>query len=323
MQSRTNTTQRLLIAGLLAVPMTFTAGNVLAKTCSSGGCGGPGELEQAIAKIEAAAPTVSNADLQSAYDTIEQVAAEADKLNVGSSSKVRGGLKELAGKLEQRAADELKTAIDLYFDGYREESLAKFEELTQLTGLPTAKKAQQELDKEDDRVAWRLASEQAAKQIDGKQFGEARMPLNDMQRLARRTGYTAQTDAAIKKFTAQMLPEVEAAEKLIEQEQYLDAYTTLIEISRLTHARESTVAARKVMTKHARIDGMRLAKAEYEATDALAQTKTWYAQIAHPSPREQQQYQQKLESIANSYKGTNAALQAEQLLVSDNAQAAR
>lgn len=323
MQSQPSQTKRLLIAGLLAVPMTLTAGDVLAKSCSSGKCSGPNNLEQAIAKVEAAESTVTNADLQTAYDKIEQVASEADKLSAGSNSKVRGGLKELAGKLEQRAAGELEDAVDRYFEGYIEESLAKFEELSKLTGLPSARKAKQELDKEDDRIAWRLASEQAAKQIDTKQFGEARMPLNDMQRLARRTDYTDQTESAINKFTDQLLPEIEAAEKMIAQEQYLDAYATLLEISRLSHARESAIAARKVLAKNARLDGMQLAKAEYEATDALTDAKTWYAEIANPSTREQEKYQQKLQSIANSYKGTSAAAQAEQLLLSDNAQAAR
>jgi len=303
--------------------MSFTAGNALAQSCSTGGCGGPSELEQAIAKVEAAESTVSNADLQTAYDKIEQVAEQVDELNVGSSSKVRGGLKKLAGKLEERTATELEDAIELYFNGYHDEALAKFEELSELTGLPSAKKAQKELDKEEDRVAWRLASEQATKFIDGKQYADARMPLNDMQRLARRTGYTDQTDAQIEKFTEQLLPVVEAGEEMIEREQYVDAYAMLIEVSRLTHARESAIAARRVLGKNARIDGMRLAKAEYEATGALANAKDWYAEIVNPSDREQEQYQQRLQAIAKSFKGTSAAEQAEQMLLSDNAQAAR
>lgn len=323
MHSRSSLTKRLLIAGLLAVPMTFTAGDVLAKSCKSGGCGGPNNLEKAIAKVESAQSTVTNADLQTAYDKIEQVAEEADELSAGSNSKVRGGLKELASTLEKRAAAELGEAQDRYFDGYIEESLAKFEELSKLKGLPSARKAKQELEKENDRAAWRVASEQATEQIDGKQYGEARMPLNDMQRLARRTGYTDQTAAAIKKFGTQMLPEVAAGEKLIEQEQYVDAYTLLIEISRLSHARESAVAARKVLAKHASLEGMRQAKGEYEATDALTDAKQWFAETTNPSPREQQQFEQKLQSIANSYKGTTAAEQAEQMLLSDDAQAAR
>jgi hypothetical protein len=319
----TSLTKRLLIAGLLAVPMSLTAGDVLAQTCKNGSCGGPNNLEKAIAKVEGAESVVTNADLETAYDKIETVAEEVDDLNAGSNSKVRGGLKELASKLEQRVAAELKDAQDRYFDGYIDESLAKFQELSELTGLPSAKKAKQELDKEDDRVAWRTASEQATKQIDSKQFGEARMPLNDMQRLARRTGYTDQTKSAISKFSQQMMPEVEAAEAMISKEQYVDAYATLIEISRLSHARESAVAARKVLGQHASVEGMRQAKGEYEATNALTDAKLWFAEITNPSTREQQQFQQKLQSIANSYKGTSAAEQAQQLLVTDNAQAAR
>lgn len=321
--TRPSLTKRLLIAGLLAVPMTFAAGSATAKTCPSGGCSGPNNLEKAIAAVVSADSTVTNADLQTAYDKIEQVAQQADELNAGSNSKVRGGLKALASKLEQRAAVDLKDAIDRYFEGYHDESLAKFEELAELTGLPSGKKAQKELDKESDRVAWRLASEQAAKFIDSKQYFDAHAPLNDMERLARRTDYTTQSDALIKSFSLKLMAEVQAGEKLIEQEQYLNAYTLLIEVSRLSHARESAFAARKILAKHASVEGMRQAKGEYEAAGALTQAKVWYSEIANPSPREQQQYEQKLQSIASSYKGTAAAQAAEQLLMSVNAQAAR
>jgi hypothetical protein len=323
MKSRSSLAKRILITGLIAVPMTFTAGDVLAKSCKSGSCGGPNAVEKAIAKVEAAGSTVSNADLQTAYDKIEQVAKEADELNAGSSTKVRGALKELAGKLEERAAADFKDAQDRYFDGYVDESLAKFEELSKLKGLPTAKKSKQELDKEDDRVAWRLATELATKFIDGGQYGDARMPLNDMQRLARRTDYTDQTAAAIKTFSTELLDAIEAGEKLIEREQYVDAYAMLIEVSRLTHARESSLAARKVLGKHASLEGMRQAKGEYEASVELTKLKEWFAELGNPSEREQEQYQQKLQSITNSFKGTAAAEQAEQLLLADNAQAAR
>ena len=87
MPDRPSLSKQLLIAGLLAVPMTFTAGDVLAKRCSSGSCdSGPNNLEQAIAKVEAAESTVTNADLQTAYDKIEQVAGQADELSMGSNS---------------------------------------------------------------------------------------------------------------------------------------------------------------------------------------------------------------------------------------------
>ncbi|MEM9345337.1 MAG: hypothetical protein AAGB26_01845 [Planctomycetota bacterium] len=316
-------TKRLLIAGLLAVPMSLTAGTAIAQ-CKNGKCdGGPNNLEVALGKVESAASTMSNADLQTAYDRIETLAEEVDDLNAASNSKVRNGLRELASELEKRASSEFKDALDRYFEGYYEESLAKFEELADLKGLPSAKKAQQELNKEDDRVAWRLASEQAAKFISNEQYVDARMPLNDMQRLARRTNYSSQTAASMKSFAGRLTPTVEAAEKLIAQEQYEEAYTTLIEISRLSHARESAVAARKMLAENARIEGMKLAKVEYEATQALAKAKTWYAEINNPSNNEQQLYQQKLEAIAKSFSGTAAAQQAEKMLLADNAQAAR
>lgn len=323
MTNRPSQTKKLLIAGLLAVPMSLTTGNALGQSCKTGSCGGPNNLEKAIAKVESAGPTVSNADLQTAYDKLETVAKEAKDLNAGNNSKVRNGLKELARKLEKRASEDFKDAADRYFEGYQDESLATFEELAKLKGMSTAKKAQRELDKEDDRVAWREASKLATQLIGNGEYLEAREPLNDMQRLARRTDYTKQTTAAVKGFAEQMTPDVEGAEKLIAQGQYEDAYTTLIEISRLTHARESASAARRVLGKHANVEGMRQAKGEYEATDALTAAKSWYAEIANPSTSEQQKYEQKLEAIASSFKGTAAAQQAEQLLISDDAQAAR
>lgn len=321
---RNSLTKRLLIAGLLAVPMMFSAGDVLAKSCKSGKCGGgPSNLEIVMKKIESTGATVSSGDLESAYEEIESVADQAEDLNVDSNSKVRGGLKELAGKLEKRASSELKDAIDRYFEGYHDEAIAKFTELSELNGLPSAKKAQQELDKEDDRVAWREANKLATDHIAGKTFGQAREPLNEMQRLARRTNYDKQTATAMKDFAKQMLSSVEAGEELIAQEQFDSAYATLIEISRLTHARESASAARKALGKNASLEGMRQAKAEYEAGDALAQAKSWFAEIANPSNKEQRLFLQKLEGIANNYKGTAAAEKAQQLLVSDDAQAAR
>ena len=315
-------TKRLLIAGLLAVPMTLTAGDVLAQSCKSGSCGGPSNVEVVMKDVKSAAPTVASGDLQTAYDRVESVSDKAEKLNVDGTTKVRNGLRELAGKLEDRASAALKDAIDRYFEGYTDESLAKFEELAGFKGLPTAKKAQRELDKEDDRVAWREASELAAKHIASEEYLLAREPLNDMQRLARRTDYTKHNTAAMQGFSEDLLAAVESAEDMIAQEQYETAYATLVEVSRLTHARQSASAARKVLGKHANLEGMRMAKGEYEATQELAKAKSWYAEIASPSNKEQQLFKQKLEAIANSYKGTAAAEQAQQLLLND-AQAAR
>jgi hypothetical protein len=323
MSNRPSLTQRLLIAGLLAVPMSFAAGTATAQSCKNGSCGGPNNLEKAIAKVEAAESTVSNADLDVAYDRIEQVAEEADDLSAANNSKVRAGLKKLAQTLESRANAEYEDARLRYFEGYYDESLAKFAELAELTGLPSAKKAQRELDKEDDRSAWRAASERATELVDNKSYHEAREALNDMQRLARRSDYTKQTAAAMKGFAEQLMPQVESAEKLIAQGQYDQAYATLLEISRLTHVRESAVAARSVLGKNASLDGMRQARGEYEAGQALAQAKTWYSEIGVPSNQEQELFEQKLQSIANNYKGTAAADQAQQMLVSDDAQAAR
>lgn len=165
--------------------MTLVAGDVLAK---SGKCGGgPSNFELVMKKIESSESTVTSGDLETAYDTIETVAEQAEDLNVDSSSKVRGGLKALAGKLEKRASGKLSEAIDRYFEGYQDESLAKFQELSKLKGLPSAKKAQQELDKEDDRTTWREANKLATEHIASKEFGQAREPISEMQRLARRT----------------------------------------------------------------------------------------------------------------------------------------
>lgn len=78
-----------------------------------------------------------------------------------------------------------------------------------------------------------------------------------------------------------------------------------------------------MLGENARVEGMRLAKVEYEATEALAKAKTWYAELGTPSTREQQAFEQKLEAIAKNFRGTAAAQQAEQILLADNAQAAR
>lgn len=316
-------TKRLLIAGLLAVPMSLTAGDVLAKSCHNGGCGGPSNLEKAIAKIESSASTVASGNLDTAYDSVMDAAQNAEQLNIDSNRKVRAGLRELAQKLEQRTNAELKSAIDRYFEGYHAESLATFEEIAKLTGLPSARLAEREVDKEADRHAWRTANETAAKLIDSKAYGQAREHVSEIQRLARRTNYDKQTSAAMTSFAKQMIPDVEAGEKLIGQSQYLDAYTKLIEIARITSARESSSAARRVLGQNASLDGMRQAKGEYEAADALSEAKTWYSSLTNPTNQEQRQYQQTLESIANNYKGTIAGDEAQRLLVSDDAQAAR
>ena len=279
-------------------------------------------MEVVLKDVKSAAPTVESGDLQTAYDKVESVSDKAEKMNVDGNSKVRDGLRDLAGKLEERASAELDAAIASYFEGYTDDALAKFEELADLKGLPTAKKAQKELDKEEDRSAWREASELAAKHIATGEYLLAREPFNNMQRLARRTDYSKQTSAQLQGFSEDLLAVVESAEKMIAQEQYETAYATLIEISRLTHARQSASAARKVLGQNANVEGMRQAKGEYEATQELANAKIWFAEIASPSNKEQQLFKQKLEAITNSYRGTAAAEQAQQLPLKD-AQAAR
>ena len=322
MEMKMRLTKRLLIAGLLAVPMTLTTGDGLAQSCKSGGCGGPSNVEVVMKDVKSAAPTVASGDLQSAYDRVEAIADKAEKLKVDGTSKVRNGMRELAGKLDDRAGEELEAAIASYFEGYTEDALAKFEELAGFKGIPTAKKAQRELDKEEDRAAWREASELATKHISDGEYLLARGPLNDMQRLARRTDYTKHNTAAMQGFSEDLLAVVESAEGMIAAEQYETSYATLIEISRLIHARQSASAARKVLGKHANLEGMRMAKGEYKATQELAQAKSWFAEIASPSNKEQQLFKQKLEAITKTYSGTTAAEQAQQLLLND-AQAAR
>ena len=316
--------KRLLITGLLALPMAFASGAAVAQSCKNGSCGGPNAVEKAVQSIKAAKGTVTSGSIESAYQAIESVAKNAEKLNVDGTTKVRQGIGELVKTLQDRTDDQYDAAVTSYFEGYEEKAIAEFEQLAALKGLPAAKKSQGELDKEDDRSAWREAKELASKLIGSGEYGQAREPLNEMARLARRTGYTKQNTSAMASFGDTMLPEIEAGEKLVAQEQYESAYEMLIEISRLTHARKSALAARKALGQHASLPGMRQAKGEYDANEALVKAQQWYSDIANPSPKEKQLFVSQLESITDRYKGTRAADEAQQLLpAGDNAQAAR
>ncbi|MGB0769002.1 MAG: hypothetical protein ACPGYV_14995, partial [Phycisphaeraceae bacterium] len=261
MNKTLHTTKQLLIAGLLALPMTLATGTAAAGSCPGGSCG-VNLVEQAMNTINAAASTVASADLETAYDRIEDVHEQVHETNVGNLSQVRDGIAGLVATLRERAEKEFDEAMKSYWEGYHEQALTKLEEIASLKGLSTAKKASRELDKEEDRVAWRAANESASELIGKGAYLEAREPFSDMKRLANRTDYTEQTKSAMDDFAESMLPDVEAAEKLIVQEQFEDAYATLIEISRLTHARKSSVEARRALGKNAMLPGMRQAKGE-------------------------------------------------------------
>jgi len=322
--NRPHLTKRLLITGLIALPMAFASGTATAQSCKSGSCGGPNAVEQAVKDINSAKSTVSSGSIESAYKAIESVAEKAEKLDVENTTKVRSGIGELVKTLQDRTDEQFDAAVTSYFEGYEEKALAEFKQLAALKGLPAAKKSQSELDKEDDRSAWREAKEQATKLVNSGEYGQARESLNEMARLARRTGYAKQNTLAMSELSDTMLPEIETGEKLIAQEQFDSAYTMLIEISRLTHARKSALAARKAIGQHVSVPGMRQAKGEYDANEALNKAQQWYGEIANPSPNEKQQFTKQLESITDRYKGTRAADEAKQLLPGgNNAQAAR
>lgn len=315
-----NRPTRLFSAGMIALAITFTAGDGLAGGCSNGKCG-PSNTKIILTETKTAASTVQSDNLQTAYDKLETIIDKAGKLNVDGSRTVRESLRDLASTLDKRASQTLSAAIISYFEGDIDGALAKFEELAKLKGLPTALRAQKELDKEESRSAWRDAHDLASKHIANQEYLLARQPLNEMERLARRTGYRQHFKIAVEEFSERMKPVVQATATLIAQGQYETSYARLIGISRLTHAHPSSSSARKMLNKHARIDGMRLAKREYSATEDLTKAKSWYDAIAHPSSQEQQRFTQKLEAIVDSYKGTVAASQA-QAMLGKNTQAA-
>lgn len=313
---------RILTAALLGSVLTF-APSAMAGSCPGGSCGGPSPVEQAIAKVDAAKSTVSNAGLDSAYETIETVHEEASKLGVENTSKVNDGIKDLVKTLQQRAQGELLAALKDYEEGRYDTAIAAYERIAKLTGLSAAKKAQAELDIEPDRVKWREYYTTAKQQVSASKHVEARETLRELKSLSRRTGYTNDLRELTDELAKSLQPRVDAAADAVERGQYDAAYTTLIEISRLSEVRTTAIAARKVISQNSMKPGMRQAKAEYEGQQRLTEVQGWISDIAHPSPKELSLYRTTLDQIATSYGNTQAGKEAKRLLDEKSTQQAR
>ena len=307
---------RVLTAAALGTALTLSTTSAFAAgSCKSGKCGGgPNNLEVAIKTIESSESTIENSELEVSYQKIEELYAKVKELNVESNSKVRNGLKELAKGLSDRADAMFESAVEEYEKENFAQAITVYERLAKLEGLPAAKKSTVELDKEPSRVQWRELRVKASAQIQSADHLAARDTFSEMNSLARTTGYTKQTRELATELAKSLLPRVAEAEKQIEREQFGAAYTTLIEISRLTDCRESAVAARRVLGKTASLDGMRQAKAEYDAKSELIKVKDWIAEITHPSTKEWKTYTTTLDKIAKSYAGTAAGEEAQRLL---------
>lgn len=317
-------TKKFLIAGLVAVPMAFGTTTAVAGSCPGGGCGGPNAVEQVESKADNIESTVESGTLEEAYTALMNLVAFAEEKNASSSSKVRARIMKLAKTLNDRAEAALNEYKTTYFAGDPEAGLEGFQRLTALEKLPVAEDAQDEIDLEDDRSAWREARELASEKIESALYLGAHDPFTDMNRLAKRTGYRDQNSEQMKQFAEQMLPQVEFAQQSIASEQFDAGYATLIEIARLTDARKSSQMARKALIEHGDKDGMKQAKLEYEGQTELNDITQWIGEIAHPSVGEKTKYLRQLSSIIQAYPGTRAATQAQQLLATeDNQQAAK
>lgn len=265
--------------------------------------------------VESAQGFVRSADLPAAYQRVQEVVADAEEKRLSRNRDIRGPLAELVGTLEGRAMEELTAAQEQYFAGDHETALARFVELTKLNGLRAAREASGELRKEDDRVEWRSLRDTATTQMDSADFVAAQTTLRDLTRLARRTDYDAATDTLIADFAATAQTHVDQAKQAIDADRFDDAYGPLFEISRLSVLRAQAVEARQLLGEHANDPGMRQAKMEYEANDALAEIREDLAQAdgRRNADALRAQAQRKLTQLASQYEGTRAAEQARQL----------
>ena len=257
---------------IASLAITLPTGSALAGSCSKGGCSGSsGAAKAAIASAQRQIKQARNklessqdGNVAEAYDTILKINAEAEKKSVASLSVVSEPMKAFAKDIELKAAEQYKAAKAEYDAGNYATALAQYEEVAKLQGLAAARKAKSELRKEDDRIAWREALAQSSRYINSHQFEEARVPVLELNRLARRTDYYAQTKQALEGFQEIALEEVTSAEKDIENERYGVAYVKLLAISQLTPIRAAAVKARQALKESSRIDGMQQAAKDYE-----------------------------------------------------------
>lgn len=283
--------------------------------CSGGGCGGNGDwrLEAAKKAIDKAESPVENGSLPAAYEAIQELDEKLKDLDVATLREIRTGLQDHVKTLQQRSDAAYKAAVKQYFEGDHESALEEFKALTQLKGLPAAKKSANEIRKEGDRAAWRQSRTDAIQQLKTADHIGARESLMNLKRLASRTGYRDQLKELTPELEKMLRPRVDSAAVAIERERYDQAYATLIEISRLNEIRGASLAARKLLQQHATNPDMSQAKAEYTAQEELNKIQAWIEEITHPSPKEWEVYQTTLDKIATSFKGTRAGEEAKRL----------
>lgn len=258
-----------LIASLAIILPT---GSALAGSCSKGGCSGSsGAAKAAIASAQRQIKQARNklessqeGNVAEAYDTILKINAEAEKKSVASLSAVSEPMKAFAKDIELKAAEQYKAAKAAYDAGNYATALAQYEDIAKLQGLAAARKAKSELRREDDRIAWREALAQSSACINALQFEEARVPVLELNRLARRADYYAQTKQALIGFQEIVLKEVASAEKDIENERCDTAFAKLLAIYQLTPIRAAAVKARQALKESSRIEGMQQAAKDYE-----------------------------------------------------------
>lgn len=306
------TASRFLTAALLGASLAMTP-TLASAQCSGGACGNP--VDKAVDAIKAIEPTVASGTLQSAYEAIQAAHENATELNVENQTRVSSRIRNLVNQLEQRASSDFKLALSNYENGRYDSAVREYQRLAQLTGLPTANRAAKELKAEPDRKVYREVKEVAIGQVKSADHVAARETLSDLHSLSRSTGFSKDFREVTDELSETLMERVELAEMDIERERFETAYATLIEISRISEARKSAVAARRVIAKHALLEGMRLAKAEYNAQEQLTKVQTWIGEIAHPSPKERELYEAELTKIANAYGGTRAGDEAKELLI--------
>lgn len=284
----------LLATVAIGLPSTIVTSSATAGSCSSGNCSSSsGAAKAAIAsvtkKIQRAQSNLASSkkgDLQTAYDAILAIHAEADSKSVATLKVVREPLGELAKAIEKKAADEYLAAKDQYTQGEHAEALARFEALTKFEGLAAARRAASELRKEDDRVAWRELLVESTKLINSHDFEAARTPVSKLHRMARTAGYTEETKEAIASFEGVVAKQIAAAEKDIENGQYDRAYRSLRVISQLSTIRTTALKARGVLKEACQIAEMQQAERDYNEAIRIKREREAAERASAQSKRE-------------------------------------
>jgi hypothetical protein len=261
----------LLAATAITLPTALVTSPAIAGCCNKGpGPNSSGAAKAAISAVEREIQQAKNklegtdASIAEAYTRAIQINDMADEKSVAGLSVVKEALGTLVQDIEMKAAERFLAAQAEYEEGNHDEALAVYAELAEFDGLAAARKAKTELKKEEDRVAWRGLLEESSGLINAHQLKQARKPLVELDRLARRTGYLAETEKALDAMQAVVLEQLEVAEEQIESGQYELAYASLRAISQLTPIRIAAVKARGVLKESMLLEGMKQAEISYE-----------------------------------------------------------